>query len=500
MKHTKYKQFINTIPIETKTIIEYALLFYKTLEKEQLFIDEKDVSSFVSFKSLSELDKAFLAIFVSLLTVNTNVKKTLNSSNVDIDKLLEFIADCNKEYTLLEEVSDLSEEEKEKIYCSRFYFLNSLLHDQNIDVKDLTPESLAYLILEGNHLSSIIERFYLHSFDEAGSLDKHQSYIKLKELVEDSKKVFNDKTYLDEYGVNLSRKEHLQRAIGRDAEIRNIEIALLTPSKKGSILVGNPGVGKRTIVEGLARKIKEGDVPLELRNKEIIEIDLATIVAGTSYRGQLEERVKRILDEARDNSNVILFINGIHNGMASSEESNRIDFISVLGNYLSRGEISVIATTTEEDYFKVVLPNDNISSKLNKITVGEPSKKVIEEILYDSIDEISRLTKVSMPINDGVRELIINTIVSITSKDKRGYFSTRSNPDLARNLLERTFAIASINNHDEICLDDLIESVESDESLSKDARNREVTRLREVFNNSTRVLRKSNIIKFPINN
>lgn len=489
MKSTQYKNFIKTLPVDTRTIVEYAISIFKDLETKKIIISKKDDTNFTKFSTLTEIDKAFLAIFISLLTVSNEAKVVFGQNGVNRDTVLEFLEKSNEKVVIPLSISQLSEEEKEKIYCSRFYFLNTILNDENIKTETLTPEMLAYLILNNNEITSIFDIFYNQTYKNIEKAQEHESFkelskrflqiykvpLKMPEKISQESK--EDRETLDEYGINISMQDNLHPSIGRENELRNIQIALKTPSKRGVILVGEPGVGKRNIVEGLALKIKNKDVPIGLQNKEIIEIDLATLIAGTSYRGQFEERVKKILNEAKNNSNIILFIDGIQNGI-SGEENNKLDFVSMLSGYLARGEISVIATTTKDAYTNIFLPNEIISSRLWKISIEEPSLEIVEQILYECLDELIEKTGVSFPNDNERKSFLIKSIVEITSKEKRGYFAYGNNPDLARGILERTFAIASINDHNEVEEIDLVEALQTDETLSKDARERQAAKIR----------------------
>jgi len=506
MKKEGYKSFLKSLPIDTRIIIDYAISIYKDLEEQEMFISNKT-------QKIDKVDKAYLSILLSLLTVNTTAKKYLQDNSVDRETLLEFIEAYNKNILITLEMKIIPEEEKNRIFNEAFFFLKNLTQNEEIS-RFLTPEKLTYMILKNNENSNVIDEFYKETYTDIETAKEHKSFIGLEkaddnielyyqeefneiEEVETSKETETlpkkENVMFNDFGNNISNQKKLTTAIDRNQELRNIQIALMTPSRKGVILVGEPGVGKRTIVESLAKNINEGNVPQGLKDKEIIEIEIASLLAGTTYRGDFEERVKTILDTARDNENIILFINDIHKGINNSEEENKLDFVSMLNTYLSKGEISVIATTTKEAYNNIILPN-NISNKLWKITVEEPSIEVVEEILHNCVDKIGKITGISFPI-DETRDYIIKEIVDISSKEKRGYFSSGNNPLLAKGILERTFAIASINNHKKVELTDLIEAIETDETLSKDSREKKA---KSISQNQIPARNQNNIIKLQL--
>lgn len=485
MKTIRYKQFISCLPVDTKTVIDYSFSMFKDIEKKDIYINKNK-------QKIKEIDKAYLSLFLAFLTINTDIKKYFYENAVDRDIVLEFLENYNDKLIFPIEMKPIYEDEKEKIFLEQFSFLEKLVETKN----KITIEKLANYVFSNNDISKILDIFFKETYKDIENAREHKSIkglrnneekvIELKNNSETSiasKKeieIEKETTILDKYGISYNKKYDLHQAISREQEIRNIQIALMTPSKRSVVLVGPPGVGKRTIVESLAKNIKEEtNIPDSFKDKKIIEIDISSIIAGTSFRGQFEERVKEILDEAKNNNNIILFINDIHKGINAGEEENRIDFVSMLNNYLSRGELSLIATTTKEAYENIILPN-NISNKLWKITVDEPTIDVVEEILYSCIPEMSEITKVKFP-NDENGRFMIKIIAQTTSKEKRGYFSSGNNPDLAKGILERTFAIASINNHKSVEKEDLIEAIETDESISKEAREKQANILRQTI-------------------
>ncbi len=189
---------------------------------------------------------------------------------------------------------------------------------------------------------------------------------------------------LDFFGINLTDKtiqKNINPVIGRDKEIERIIQILCRRDKNNPILLGEPGVGKTAIVEGLAKKILAGEVPDILLNKKIYALDMPLLIAGTSYRGEFEARIKQIIDEVKTDKNIILFIDEIHNIMGAGSITGTMDAANILKPALARGEISCIGATTFDDYKKHIEPDAALSRRLQKIIVNEPTIKEAIEIL-----------------------------------------------------------------------------------------------------------------------
>lgn len=195
----------------------------------------------------------------------------------------------------------------------------------------------------------------------------------------------SDTPTLDQYGTwlnDLAKKNKLDPIYGRDGEIQRVAQILARKKKNNPILLGEPGVGKTAIVEALAQKIVANDVPITLLNKRIISIDLASMVAGSMYRGQFEERMKGMIKELRANPDIILYIDEIHTLMGSGNSQGGLDAANILKPALSRGEIKVIGATTLEEYRKTIEKDGAMERRFQKIVVEAPDTKETLEILH----------------------------------------------------------------------------------------------------------------------
>src|SRR4051794_27993794 len=189
---------------------------------------------------------------------------------------------------------------------------------------------------------------------------------------------------LDQYGRNLTayaEEDKLDPVIGRNQEIARIMQILVRRTKNNPVIIGEPGVGKTAIVEGLAEEIAEGKVPEILGDKEVYTLDLGALVAGSKYRGEFEERLKKIMKEITDHGDIILFIDEIHNLVGAGAAEGAIDAASILKPALARGEIQVIGATTIDEYRKYVEKDKALERRFQTIQVGEPSVEETELIL-----------------------------------------------------------------------------------------------------------------------
>src|SRR5574344_1867108 len=192
------------------------------------------------------------------------------------------------------------------------------------------------------------------------------------------------KLLLEELGVDLTlraRNKELDPVIGREKEVARVIEILSRRTKNNPLLIGPAGVGKTAIVEQLAYLISISDVPLSLRNKRIISLDMATTVAGTKYRGEFEERIKKILKEIEDNDDIILFIDEIHTIIGAGGAEGAIDASNILKPSLARGELQIIGATTIEEYRKHIEKDAALERRFQPVMVEEPSEEEAVEIL-----------------------------------------------------------------------------------------------------------------------
>ena len=239
---------------------------------------------------------------------------------------------------------------------------------------------------------------------------------------------------LEKYGRNINeavRKGKIDPVIGRDEEIRSITRVLSRRTKNNPVLIGEPGVGKTAIVEGLALRIERGDVPASLKNKTIWELDMASLVAGAKYRGEFEERLKKVLNEIKKSEgSIIMFIDEIHTIVGTGNTEGAMDTSNILKPMLARGEIHVIGATTLNEYRKYIEKDGALERRFQKIIVKEPS-------VEDTIT-ILRGLKEKFEIHHGVT-IHDKALVAAATLSNR-YITDRYLPDKAIDLVDEACA------------------------------------------------------------
>jgi ATP-dependent Clp protease ATP-binding subunit ClpC len=238
---------------------------------------------------------------------------------------------------------------------------------------------------------------------------------------------------LDQFGRNLTasaREGKLDPVIGREKEIERVMQVLSRRTKNNPVLIGEPGVGKTAVVEGLAQKVVKGEVPETLKDKQLYTLDLGSLVAGSRYRGDFEERLKKVLKEIRTRGDIILFIDELHTLVGAGAAEGAIDAASILKPMLARGELQTIGATTLDEYRKHVEKDPALERRFQPIQVGEPSLEHTIEILKGLRDRYEAHHRVS--ITDSA------LVAAATLADR--YINDRFLPDKAIDLIDEAGA------------------------------------------------------------
>ena len=287
------------------------------------------------------------------------------------------------------------------------------------------------------------EHLFLAAFDNNSFLKENgvnkKQFENVLNEVRGGRKIMTDNpesTYeaLDKFGkdlVELARKGKLDPIIGRDQEIRRAIQILSRRNKNNPILIGEPGVGKTAIAEGIAQRILKGDVPENLKDKTIFSLDLGALVAGAKYRGEFEERLKAVLEEIENSEGrIILFIDEVHNIVGAGKTEGSMDAGNLLKPMLARGEVKVIGATTIDEYRKYIEKDAALERRFQPVMVNEPT-------IEDTIS-ILRGLKEKFEIFHGIR-ITDNAIVTAATMSDR-YINDRFLPDKAIDLIDEAAA------------------------------------------------------------
>lgn len=260
---------------------------------------------------------------------------------------------------------------------------------------------------------------------------------KVKEKTKPNKK----RKALDTYGTNLTVKaknNQIDRVIGRDKEIERMIQILNRRSKNNPCLIGEPGVGKTAIAQGLALRIASGSVPAKLLNKEVYLLDMTAVIAGTQFRGQFEARMKAIIDECKNDGNIILVIDEIHNIIGAGDAEHSMNAANILKPSLANGELQMIGTTTLKEYRKYIEKDTALERRFQPIIVEEPSVE----------DAISILQGIKQYYEDYHHVRISNDIIRQIVNMSEKYIHDRFLPDKAIDILDEACSKINLNDKD----------------------------------------------------
>ena len=279
-----------------------------------------------------------------------------------------------------------------------------LLRDMNVSIDDLTA-------------------------DIEGYLNRQQSGIEGSESASSSKSSRLQNQALLAYGTDMTaraREDQLDPVIGRDEQIARMITILSRRTKNNPLLIGEPGVGKTAIVEGLAQRIADQDVPDHLLDKHVVQLDMAAMIAGTKYRGEFEERLKKVVDEITSDESIIVFIDELHLLVGAGAAEGAMDAANILKPALARGQIRMIGATTIDEYRKYIEKDAAFERRLQTITVDEPSLKDTEAILRGMLDSYQQHHQVKVPLE------LIEDVVYLADR----YIADRYMPDKALDVLD----------------------------------------------------------------
>jgi ATPases with chaperone activity, ATP-binding subunit len=247
----------------------------------------------------------------------------------------------------------------------------------------------------------------------------------------------------------LAKEGKLDPVIGREREIERVLQILARRKKNNPVLIGEPGVGKTAIVEGIAQRIAQDQVPDSLLDKRILQLDLTAIVAGTKYRGQFEERLKAIVDEAKEAPDVILFIDELHTVVGAGAAEGSLDASNILKPPLARGQIQIIGATTLEDYRKYIEKDGALERRFQPVFVDPPTVEETIEILYGLKEKYESF--------HGVK--YTDDAIEAAAKLSDRYITDRYLPDKAIDVLDEAGAKVKLKTQEN---DEVLEELKKD--------------------------------------
>ena len=299
--------------------------------------------------------------------------------------------------------------------------------------------------------AGIIPPFMEKFFSPNGETASEETRGSENENKEKNKKENKKRKFLDTFCTNLTARAKdgkMDRIIGREKEIERVIQILSRRTKNNPCLIGEPGVGKTAIAEGIAQKIVSGDVPFRLQGKELYLLDLTALVAGTQFRGQFESRVKSLIEEIKNAGNIILFIDEVHNLVGTGDSEGTMNAANMFKPALSRGELQVIGATTFNEYRKYIEKDSALERRFQPVTVLEPTIDETIELLRGIKGYYEQHHKIKIP------DSLLRPCVTLSER----YITDRFLPDKAIDLLDEASACASIRSKELTELEQLTKS------------------------------------------
>ena len=381
----------------------------------------------------------------------SNINNIGNLSEEDIVNMEKQLSDMIKDISSNISMDDINPENMDSAVDS------GIVNDN----PDGTGTPMGFAIPLGSIFSNM---FNGNQSDSSSSSNSSQ-----KKAVKTEKKPQNKKRkFLDTFGTNLTYKARngkIDKVIGRDKEIARITQILNRRTKNNPCLIGEPGVGKTAIAQGLAIRIVEGNVPAKLLKKEIYLLDMTAVVAGTQFRGQFEARMKAIIDECTADGNIILVIDEIHNIIGAGDAEHTMNAANILKPSLADGSIQIIGTTTLTEYRKHIEKDSALERRFQPVIVEEPS-------IEDSIEILKGIKKY---YEDYHKVKISNEVITKLVKMSEKYIHDRFLPDKAIDILDEACSKINLNNKDLYKLEVLKNKLADVQSLKEEAANADST-------------------------
>lgn len=286
---------------------------------------------------------------------------------------------------------------------------------------------------------------------------------------------------LETFGENLTKKAYITNpAIGRDKEIKEAILILLTP-EKSALLVGKPGIGKTAVVEGLGYRMQLGMVPEALKGYELIKVNISSLLGTSVSEGQNENRLQILVDELKERENIILFIDEVHLLVSRNTSNLNVDFANMLKPGLDRGTIKMIGATTTEEYEAYILRDRAFLRRFLKVDIEEPTQEDVVKILMGTYPKFEKHSGVKLNYTDFIKEKIFAFITQMTDEYKRVYEIGNRYPDIALTLLSNAFSNASFENAKELKIKHIYRAIATTKNVYDDVKKKELPKFKEQF-------------------
>ena len=290
---------------------------------------------------------------------------------------------------------------------------------------------------------------------------------------------YNTFSVLENYGENLTAKTYItDPSIARDEELKKLMMVLLTP-EKSAILVGKAGVGKTSIVEGLSYRILNNAVPFALQGYRVIKINSSSLLGKINYNGKDEMIITLLVEELKNVTKTILFIDEIHTLIGT--QGNSMDLANILKPAIDRGAIKLIGATTDIEYNTYVVRDRAFLRRFEKIDVLEPTGSTVVEILFRSLPKIEASTGIKFKYNEYVTRMLLESIVDATGEYKRIYGLGAMYPDIAFSVLTAAFSQALFQNRQFVTVLDVYNAIKLSKRIYPDSIIRELEAFRTKF-------------------
>lgn len=285
---------------------------------------------------------------------------------------------------------------------------------------------------------------------------------------------------LERYGQDLVNKEYItDPAIGRDKEIKELILILLTP-EKSALLVGKAGIGKTAIVEGLAYRIKNNMVPNALFGYDLFKINTTSLIGDYNIDNQAESRVDLLVKELEQRDKTIVFIDETHL-LVKSESQAGMDFANIFKAGLDRGTIKMIGATTTEEYEHFILKDRAFLRRFQKVDVLEADRETTIKILMGTIPKYEKQMNLKIPYTDFIKEKLMAFLVDMTDEYKRVYEISSRYPDICLTILSNAFTYALFENQKEVRIKHFYYAIRDAKNVYEDSKEKDIEKFKEMF-------------------